>query len=369
VRDVASETAKTAPSAGQGRIRLTISPEAEKYVRRDAPVEVRRMASRGALPLEPVELATVLFALLHDSDDQVKQQARASLEGLPESVRTVVLSGPSHPALLSYLARAHEDSEACSEQIALNPAADDATIAFLAALPHRRVVDIISQNQERMLRCEEIVDALGSNPLTGRAVIERILSFLGMDTQEASATEDEPAELSDEEAQAAVLAAIGDEFADVAGLLASEGEEEEEDEATLDNLFAAIQKMNVMQKIKLARVGGKEARSILIRDRNKVVSTAVISSPKITDSEVITIAQSRGVSDEILRLISINRDWTRNYKVKVALVTNPKTPQPVAIKFLNYMQDKDLRGIMKSRDVPSAISTHARRILTKKGKI
>ena len=31
------------------------------------------------------------------------------------------------------------------------------------------------------MRHEEIVDALGANPLTGRSVIERILSFLGLE--------------------------------------------------------------------------------------------------------------------------------------------------------------------------------------------
>jgi len=68
------------------------------------------------------------------------------------------------------------------------------------------------------------------------------------------------------------------------------------------------------------------------------------------------------------RIISNNRDWTRTYGVKVALATNPKCPVPTAMKFVNYLQERDLRAIMKSKDVPSPISTHARRLLEKKGK-
>ena len=64
------------------KIKLTLSPQAEKYVRRDAPVEARRMAARGALPLEPIELATVLFALHHDPDQEVKERAKQSLDDL-----------------------------------------------------------------------------------------------------------------------------------------------------------------------------------------------------------------------------------------------------------------------------------------------
>jgi hypothetical protein len=212
------------------------------------------------------------------------------------------------------------------------------------------------------------VDALGGNPLTGRAVIERILSFLGMEERtQAEGAEDE---ISENEAEAALLAVLGDDLGKFARDLVSE---EQEDEAAQGgdqvNLLALIQQMSIFQKIKLARLGNKEARGLLMRDRNKVVAVAAISSPKLTDNEVVTAAQSRNVCDEVLRLISINRQWTRNYKVKLALATNPKTPTPTAMKFVNLLQDHDLRGLVKSKDVPSAVSTQARRILMKKGKL
>jgi hypothetical protein len=359
---VAQQSAERTPE----KIRLTLSPQAERYARRDAPREVRLMAARGALPLPPLELATVLFALTHDPDAEVKSTARESLEGLPEGVLGPVLGGPAHPALLSQLAHAFREHEGRSEKLALNPACDDATIAFLATLPFKRVVDIVSNNQERMLRAPEIVEALGSNPLTGRAVIERILSFLGM---EAPAEDGEPASRpgapSDAEAEAALRAVLGDDLAPFAAALVQEGEQAGDGA----NLYALIQQMSVFQKVKLARLGNKEARGLLVRDRNKVVAVAAISSPKIGDNEVVSFAQSRSVCDEVLRIIANSRQWTRNYAVKLALAANPRTAQPTAMKFVNFLHDSDLKALMKSKDVPSAISTHARRILTKKGKI
>jgi hypothetical protein len=361
-----------------GKIQLVLSPQAERYVRRDAPVEVRRMAARGALPLAPVELATVLFALLHDPDDEVKVEAERSLAGLPESVLLPVLEGRTHPALLSYLAHRLRDRAEPCERIALNPAASDATVAFLAGLPHRRVVDVIANNQQRMLRAPEIVDALGDNPLTGRATIDRILSFLGFARPAAEVPESpeeaaaaplaRPEDLSDAEAEAVLRSLLGDDAGEFAEELVAETAAEPTPEAG-NNLYALIQGMSVFQKIKLARMGNKEARGLLVRDRNKIVATAAIRSPKITENEVVTFAKLRNVCDEVLRAISQNRDWTRSYSVKLALATNPKTSPPVAVKFLNYLQERDLRSIMKSKDVPSAISTHARRILSKKGKV
>jgi hypothetical protein len=356
--------------ATRDKIQLKLSAQAEKYARRDAPLEVRRMAARGALPLPPVELATVLFALMHDPDAEVKSSARDSLERLPDPVLDAVLSGPAHPALLDHLAHAHKEHEARLERIALNPAATDATIAFLAERPFRRLVEIVSNNQERMLRYPPIVDALGANPLTGRAVIDRILSFLGIeDAPEAEPVR--PEAVGDEEARAALAALFGDDLKAVPRELIDEnaGEAAAEDLAAGGSLYQMVQNMTVFQKIKLSRAGNKEARSLLVRDRNKVVAVAAVTSPKITENELLSIAQSRNVSDEVIRTVAHNREVTRHYQVKLALSSNPRTPQAIAMQFVNYLQDKDLRNLMKSKDVPSAISTHARRILTKKGKV
>jgi len=351
-------------SKDRQKIRLTLSPQAERYARRDAPRDARLMAARGALPLPPVELATVLFALMHDPDAEVKSTARESLESLPDSVMDPVITGETHPAVLSHLARACREDEKRCEKLALNSASDDTTISFLATLPFKGVVEIVSNNQERMLRAPEIVDALGANPLTGRSVIDRILSFLGVEgPREEPDIDDGP--ISETEAVAALRAVLGDDLGQLAQTLVEESEASASNDT---NLYALMQQMNIVQKVKLARLGNKEARSLLVRDRNKVVAVAAVSSPKLSDNEVVTIAQSRSVCDEVLRVISSNRQWTRNYKVKLSLATNPRTPQPTAMKFVNFLQDSDLRAIVKSKDVPTAISTHARRILMKKGK-
>jgi hypothetical protein len=359
------------------KIQLTLSPQAERYARRDAPLEVRRLAATGALPLEPVELATVLFALAHDDDAVVKDTARKSLEALPAAIARIVLAGAAHPAVLSFLAHLYKDDAERAEVLALNAVADDATTAFLATLPHRRVIDIIANNQTRLLRAPEIVEALGENPLTGRATIDRILSFLGLARPAAEeapegdpSAELTPEEITDEAALAALRAILGDDAGEFAKeLLEERAEEGELDEAQKGNLVALIARMSIMQKVKLARLGNKEARGLLVRDRNKIVATAAIRSPRITDNEVATFAKSRNLSDEVMRIIASNREWTKNYAVKLALVMNPKCPVAMSVKFMTFLQEKELRSLTKSKDVPAVIATHARRNLQKKGKL
>jgi hypothetical protein len=355
------------------KIRLELSPQAEKYARRDAPRDVRLMAARGALPLQPAELATVLFALMHDEDAEVKSTARDSLEALPDSVIGAVIAAPVHPALLDHLAHAFAENEERLEKIALNAATADRTVTWLAARPFRSVVEIVANNQQRLMRSPAIVDALGSNPLTGRSVIERILAFLGVPAPERDEDDDDApppipvAEVSEEEARAALEVVLGTHFA--ALVEESEAQVDEKELEQGGSLYALIQTLSVFQKIKLGRAGNKEARSLLVRDRNKIVAMAAVSSPKITEQELLTIAQSRNVGDEVIRVVARNKEATRNYQIKLALATNPKTPQATAMKFINYLQDKDLAKLVKSKDVPSVISTHARRLLMRKGKL
>jgi hypothetical protein len=370
------------PAAQPQKVRLNLSARAARYAQRDAPLETRLMAARGALPLPATELAAVLFALMHDPDAEVKSTARDSLDNLPDDVTNSVLTGDSNPAVLAYFFHRFEDNEGALEKIALNTATSDATIALLATSPHKKIIDIISGNQQRMLRDHDIVDALGSNPLTGRAELERILSFIDGPADLDDGT-DPSAPISDEDAEAALRAVLGESMGQFAAEFVAEsdsgsdsGSDSRSDTHSNDEeadsgggIYQLVQKMSVFQKIQLARLGNKEARSLLVRDRNKLVSLSVVMSPKITESEIITIAQSRNVTDEVLRVISRGRDWTKNYQVKLALATNPKCPLPVAMQFVNYLQDKDLRTLVRSRDVPQGISTHARRILMKKGKI
>ena len=137
----------------------------------------------------------------------------------------VVLSGNTHPALLAWLAQAWRDRADRMELLALNAATDDRCYAFLASLPHRRVIDIVSNNQTRLLRHSEIVEALGDNPLTGRSTIDRILSFLGLERPEAEVSEGTeppkagtPEALTDDSALAALRELLGD---DVSGFAAT----------------------------------------------------------------------------------------------------------------------------------------------------
>jgi hypothetical protein len=141
----------------------------------------------------------------------------------------------------------------------------------------------------------------------------------------------------------------------------AEGPEIADDADDEKSAMQRLQEMTVPQKMSRATKGTREERAILIRDPNKLIAVAVLSSPKLTDSEVEAIAKMSSVSDEILRIISNNRGWMKNYGVVSALARNPKTPLPVSMNLLNRLTEKDLKTLSTSRNVPEVLRTTARK--------
>ena len=116
--------------------------------------------------------------------------------------------------------------------------------------------------------------------------------------------------------------------------------------------------------MKAAMKGTKSERAILIRDPNKLVSAAVLSSPKLTESEVENFAKLANVSEEILRTIGMNRAWIKNYGVIAALTRNPKTPLAVSMRFVQRLTDRDLKMIALDRNLQEPLKLMVRKRLT-----
>jgi len=143
----------------------------------------------------------------------------------------------------------------------------------------------------------------------------------------------------------------------------------EKEASTLnDSLYNRIQQMSVTEMVQLATFGTKEARNLLIRNPNRSIVQAVLNSPKITDDEITSFAGNKNLSKEVPLIISNKKEYTKNYMVKAALVNNPKTPLPTAIKFLRHLLPRDLRNVSKSKNVPTVLAKTAIKILENKGR-
>lgn len=119
----------------------------------------------------------------------------------------------------------------------------------------------------------------------------------------------------------------------------------------------------VIDRLRIAIRGTREQRAVLIRDPNKLVAMAVLSSPKLSESEVEGYARMPAVDDDVIRAIASNRSWTRNYSILVALARNPKTPPAVGLPLLPRLRERDLRGLSVDRNVPEGLRLAARKLV------
>jgi len=285
--------------------------------------------------------------------------------------------------ILDFFARNLAAESELQETITLNKSADDETVAFQAKLTNKQLIEIISNNQIRMLRSPFIIDSLSENPMTSASILDRIVKFMELETRRkpeaakpaaGEGMEVEIEELPEEPAVEGELGPVTLEGEQVenawkqmtfhAELLTDKefhsDSEKEEEELSLSK---KIQNMTVAEKIKLALLGNLSARSLLVRDANKLVCSAVLKSPRITEAEIEALSQNKSISEEVIRSIAHGKEWTRNYNIKVNLVNNVKTPVGEALKFLNHLHDKDLAQLSKSKSVSQPVVVAARKLL------
>jgi hypothetical protein len=138
------------------------------------------------------------------------------------------------------------------------------------------------------------------------------------------------------------------------------------EEGSAETLLKTLQKMKMIEKMRLATTGDREVRNYLIRDPSRLIQLAVVSNPRISDTEVAAIANSKSVDEEVLRRIANNREWMRIYQVRSALAKNPKTPLPIALKMVQTLMAQDLKLIGRSKTVPTGIAQAAQRLAREK---
>ena len=353
----------------------------QKHADPKAPPPLRTMGAKGLVPaVAPVDLVTLLFMLSFDPDAAIAETAVQSAEKLPDKIWSVALrsEGLKGP-VLDWLASRFAANEAALELVLLNAATLDETFARLAATVPQKLADVVRQNELRLLRHDDIVRALCRNPNALVSTVDGACDFCVrngltlLDVPQLVAAHkrvhgvDPTARPAEPPETAAALIRdyteeLGQERSDetASAPVTAEGEKKKL------NITQRVTKMSVSEKIKLATLGNKEARTLLLRDSNKLVAMAAATSPRITDGEIIGLANSRTVNGDVLRYIYSNREFTRTYAIKISLVKNPKVPLPTALKMMYTLQEKDIKDLARDRNVPQTIQAQAKAFMMKK---
>jgi len=388
------------------------NPAVHAIINGTAPQAARLAAASGMLPLPQNDLLEVLVALAATQDSEIAEAATQTLQD--ENADDLLMAAKADetaPTVLAYLATHRAPKREVHEALILNSKTPDQALATLASTtPDGSLLELIALNQQRLVRFPEIIESILGNAArtseaerrareTKREFFEKergarqIAEELRARGKTAAAEFFETVELSTPEGDLSfedawiiaqhievsdadiddswlpseryeelVSESLDDIVANVQRVI--EGERLEGGEVSTEriSLIRRVMYMNTRARMKLAVKGDREARGILIRDSNKIVSSAVINNPRITDHEVENIAAMRTVADEVLRLIALNRTWARSYSIIHNLARNPRTPIPTVINILPRIRTKDLKNLSLNRNVSEAVRRQALRL-------
>lgn len=389
---------------------VSSNPVVRAVIGGTAPPNAVLAASRGILPLPQIDLLEMLVHLAQNGAPEIAANAHASIENQDkEAILTILDSTETAPSILGYFAESENTTFEFQQAILSNSKTPDTAISKLARQTKSgELLELISLNQQRLIRVPSIIDAIIGNPFrtaeaerrateTKREFFEKergaqqIADELRARGKEAAAELFAQAETTDIAIEDAILLAehievpdaeIDDSWLSLEFIEEFYEETPEEREAIVNKILGDIKlednevtaervsmvsrilKMTMKDRVKMAQKGDREARTILIRDPNRIVSQAVINNPRITEQEVEKIAAMRVVPEDVLRQIAINRQWARNYPIMHNLARNPRTPLGNVVSILTRLQLKDLDAISKNRNVSEAVRKQAFRLVS-----
>jgi hypothetical protein len=357
-----------------------------------------------------------LVTLAADESKEVSAAAAVTLDSLDAGSFAALAADTSTPEdVLGFLCVWPRTPREMVEVLIFNSATPDAALACLAARSKdSSVIEAISLKQQSLIRSPEIIEAILVNPArtpeAERRAVEVRAEFFEKQFGARMVAHEQRLRAEAEAAQRAVkdterdtlmiegiedLVRLGLIEKDVDEALVAEYEAEcgpfdssppapgehlniervmseveaEEGKVSPERLpiFQQIALMSVKDRVMLAIKGTREARMILVRDPNRIVASAVLRNPRLTETEIESIASIKTVPEDVLRQIGQNRAWTRSYVVIHNLVRNPRTPIAISLGFLNRILTRDLRTLSLNKNIPDVTRTTSARLYLKRG--
>ena len=354
-----------------------LSPAAQKAL---GPGPGKMMASRGMAPLQPADQLSVLYQITLDASTELAKSARDTAAKLPDTLLAAALvNGALDRRVIDYFAQLAGDRKPVFDAIVTNPSIADETLASMARKLGPDQVDRIATNEQRLLRHPEIIEAMYMNRHARMSTVDRAVELAVRNNVRVPglAAWDEIARaLQQGEPPAGpaqdplfVKAAAG---RDDTKLTQGDGEkvrEEDELEKDVDEQTKDVPwgELSIPAKIRAATIGDAYMRGVAIRSPIRIVAMAAIKSPGVTDFEAGRYASNHSLSEDVIRYIASHRPFTKPYGTKYALCRNPKTPIQESMRLMPFLREKDIQKLVKSKGVPSAVVSQARKLLAQRG--
>jgi hypothetical protein len=327
-----------------------------------APTAIMRRAAQGTLSLPASEAIEILVALT--GDRELGAEAEQTLESWDEPSLIEVASSAETPAgVLLYLLQYHARRPSVVAALCENPGLPLAELEAAARHGEAGTLQAMTQSA-RVLSSSRLLELMAANPAAEPArpkLNEWLAAAQGRDAEEIAAHflmrhADEVARVDGQRFELVASAEGEDDPLDQLMTRVKNGETPVGPEEIKQlSLLQRLDRMRVGERIKQAVRGNREERMVLIRDRSKLVSLAVLESPKVSETEMEAFASMKNIQESVLRAISTKRKYIKVYGVMRALANNPKTPLDVALPLLAHLLIQDVRALAMNKNVNETV--------------
>jgi hypothetical protein len=113
------------------------------------------------------------------------------------------------------------------------------------------------------------------------------------------------------------------------------------------------------RRLLTAATGSGDALRDLVHDRSEDVLRALVANPSLEEDDLLVVLGRHDLPGDLLRQVAGDARRTSSYKVRLAIVRNPKTPASASLKFVSQLFLFDLVAISLVPHVPREVKAAA----------
>jgi len=127
--------------------------------------------------------------------------------------------------------------------------------------------------------------------------------------------------------------------------------------------YGAGRELSVGERRSMARSPNRRVLEKLLRDPHPLVLRQLLGNPRLTEDDVVRLAARRPLHDAIVVSLAESPRWLRRPRVRLALLLNPGTPEPVSMPLLAVCTRCELLDVVHGADAPLTLRGAARELL------
>lgn len=131
--------------------------------------------------------------------------------------------------------------------------------------------------------------------------------------------------------------------------------------------FDKIRALTLTERVALALKADLMDRRILMQENNSKINEFLLRNVRITEQEIAFMVRNAAVPMQNLLMIAGNRAWMNHEPIRIAVLTNPRTPAAMVMDMIPTLSPPDLLKMNQAPYLREDVKTSVKREMKKRG--